>query len=530
MKADFLLKARKVFDGDNFAGDTLAVKDGRVLAVGNFNDLKEIKADDSYEVPEGIVIPGLIDGHAHLLPYGMFLREVDISKAKSIKELQIILKEAHEKLRGNEWLVTSSLSEDRLIEERLPTRYEIDEAVPDRPVFLRRVCLHAGLANSKALELAGIAKDTKAPLGGEIVKDAQGIPTGLLLEEAMNLVKDVMPSLSLETKKEALKLAFFEALRRGITSVRSHDIAKKGDFRQYQDIVREIQEELPLRISADFSYAALADLDDYSFGAGDEYFSLGALKVFVDGSLGAGTAWLTEPYVDREGRGIPIYARDELKRILKEGLDKGFQLAIHVIGDQALAETIGVLQESELKNLRHRLIHLQVLGTEYLPIMKELGLIAEIQPKFVTSDQVFAKERLGKERARYSYAWKTIMASGVGCSGGSDAPVEHINPFWGIYGAVTRRQLAWTGEELSQEPWHPEELLTVKEAVWLYTKGAAYAEFSEEEKGELKPGYFADFAILDKDIFAISPDLIKDTEVLATSVGGRLFWWEGRSS
>lgn len=504
---------------DNRPFEALAIAGDRICAVGTRAEIEALAPAGCRRVDLGgaTVLPGLIDSHMHLAWYGFFLNQVDLNGTRSISELQQRVAAHAAKLGPGEWVVGGGWDQGMLAEKRYPTRYDLDAVVPDRPVVLDRVCYHAVVVNSAALALAEITRDTPAPADGEIRRDANGEPTGVLTESACDLVKRHMPEPSYAQTREALLRAMARANAAGLTSVHTND---QGVL----DVLQELRKEgrLTLRIYLDRTMS-LPEIEASGLrtGFGDEWLRIGSVKLFADGSLGARTAALYEPYSDDPGtRGLLMYAQEELDALVLAAHRAGMQVAIHAIGDRAVDGAIDAIERAlraqPRADHRHRIIHLQVINPRIIQRLKALELIADIQPKFVTGEQAWAGERVGPERVRWAYPWKCLWDAGVHCAGGSDCPVEPLEPLWGIYAAATRA----TMEGTPREGWLPEQRLTVEQSIALFTRNAAYVSFEENLKGTLAPGKLADLVVLGADPFAVDPLAIKDIPVLMTMVGG----------
>lgn len=470
------------------------------------------------------VIPGLIDSHLHLLMYGFFLTQVDLNGTGSIAELQARVAQRAGRTAPGGWITGSGWQQDLFAERRMPDRLDLDRAAPDHPVILHRVCYHASVANTLALRLAGIGANTPDPPGGVIERDpATGEPTGILHESASGLVASKIPPPTPEQTLAALDTANQRASAAGLTSV--HTCESPGAaMRAY----------LSLRDQGRQTVRAYVDLtlgpEDHSAlqvptGLGDQWVRTGAIKLFADGSLGARTALLRGPYADDPSTcGMAIYPQEVLDQMVRLAHLEGRQVAIHAIGDGALAMALDAIEAAVTAaprpDHRHRIIHAQVTGADLVRRMRDLQVVADIQPKFVTGELEWAGSRLGPCREPYSYCWRTLIESGVRCAGGSDCPVEPLEPLWGIYAAVTRSGMK------GQMPggWLPDQKLDVMTALRLFTIDAAYGAFEETIKGTLEPGKLSDFVVLDHAPDRVDPHAIRDLEVQMTVVGGRVVY------
>jgi len=496
----------------------VAIKDTKLTKVGTNKQVKRWISDKTkvIDLKGRTVVPGLIDAHAHMVDFGRWLTRVNLRGAKSIREIQEKVKKRVQETPGGKWILGRGWDQDRLAEKRYPTRWDLDKVSPHHPVILDRVCGHASVANTKALELAGITKETRSPLGAQIDKDPRtSEPTGILREEAaMNLVWGKVPEPSEEETTDICSLACQKAVEAGLTSV--HWLVNEPiEIRILQKL--KAQGKLPLRAYIVIPVEYLPCLRDagMSTGFGDHVTKIGSIKILADGSLGASTAALRQPYSDDPStRGITICSQKELYSMVAEAHNAGFQLALHAIGDRAIDLVLNAferaLKQNPREGHRHRIEHASVLNKTLIQRMKKLGLVASVQPHFVVSD-FWVANRVGKARARWVYPFKTLIRGGVVTAGGSDCPVELINPLLGIYAAVARDSF-------------PEERVTVEEALRMYTVGAAYASFEEDVKGSIAVGKLADLTVLSDDPREVAPSKIKNIVVEMTVVGGRIVY------
>jgi len=496
--------------------EAIAVTADRIVAVGNNLQIKSLTGPDTrvLDLDGATVLPGFTDCHIHLIEYGLSLRNIDLRNAQSIEELKKIVSE---RTHGSTtWVLGRGWDQEKFAEKRYPTRKDLDEASPEKPVLLKRICGHICVANSAALTLAGVCANTPNPAGGIIDHDSAGEPTGILRENAVDLLSQAVPPLELKDYTEAALTACEHALKAGLTTV--HCIT--GSELELKALLNlKAEGRLPLRfyvlIPLDQLKATIA-LGIHS-GFGDEWVRIGAVKIFTDGSLGARTAALEAPYDDdSENQGVAIYSQQQLDDIVLEAHRSGFQIAAHAIGDKATAMALHAITKADesvpRKNLRHRIEHASVLNTELIRQMKETGVVASVQPHFIISD-VWLEERLGARRASLAYPFHSLLQAGVILVGGSDCPVEPLTPLSGIEAAVNR-----VGSEA----------VTVEEAISFYTRNAACASFEENVNGTIAPGKLADLVILDKDPRRVPASRISRIQVLLTMVGGK-FAYEAKS-
>jgi len=495
----------------------IAIKDDKIIKVGTNKEIKSYigKKTKTIDLKEKTVVPGFIDTHAHITGFGKSLTQINLRGVNSIKEIQKKLKKQIQKTPKGQWILGRGWDQDHLTEKRYPTRWDLDKFSPNNPVIFTRVCGHLCVANSQALESAGITRETTPPPAGQIDKDPKTRePTGILRENAMNLVWKVKPEPSEEELIETCSLACQKAVEAGLTSV--HWLTSSPTEIRVIQKLRE-QNKLPLRVYIMVSVKLLDHLIDLGLhtGFGDSRVRIGSVKIFSDGSLGARTAALFQSYHDEPTRkGLMLYTQKKLNTLVMKAHKADFQLAIHAIGDRAIDMVLTVLEkvlkEAPKKNHRHRIEHASVLNERLIQRMEKLKVIASVQPHFVVSD-FWVANRVGPSRARWVYPFKTLIQEGVLTTGGSDCPVEPIDPLLGIWAAVAREAF-------------PEERITVDDALRLYTVNAAYASFEEDIKGSIDVGKLADLVVLSREPHEIPPNEIRDVKVEMTIVGGKVVY------
>jgi predicted amidohydrolase YtcJ len=509
--------------------EAIAVRDGIILAVGTDEEMLALAEAGTRRIDLGgrAVIPGLTDAHAHFIGYAEFLGKVDLVGTGSIAEVQDRLRERIEGGAKDSWIVGRGWDQNDWSDRAYPDRKALDDVSLDMPIYIKRVCGHAAVANSKALRLAGIDENTPDPSNGILVRDADGYPTGLLFEEAKGLVERVIPPLKKESKKELMRRAASECLSVGLVGVHEMGIDQE-DLAVYEELFSAGQ--LPLRITVYYdgeSEGLSKLLERGPFRGYNGYFSIVGVKLYADGSLGARSAALLEDYADDPGnRGI-LTAGTLFENALRWH-EAGFQVAIHAIGDRGVRAALDALEEA-LRRLpagdsRHRIEHAQVVAPADIGRFAELGVMPSMQFTHCTSDMPWAADRLGDGRIETAYAWRSFLDLGNRIPGGSDFPVESINPFLGLYAAVTRK-------DLSGEPpggWNSGQCLTIEEALAAFTIDAAYAAHQEEERGSISPGKFADFIVLSDDIMQIDASAIPRVRVLMTVLSGEIVFRSGR--
>jgi predicted amidohydrolase YtcJ len=501
----------------------VAVRDGRVLAVGADADVEATIGPKTrvVELRGRLAVPGFNDAHVHFLDGGFGLLSVDLRDAKDEAELARRLAAHAATLPSGTWILNGNWDHEAWPSRALPSRQQIDAATPDHPVLVQRLDGHMALANSLALKLAGITRATPDPEGGTIVRDAAGEPTGVLKDNALSLMAGAIPEPSRELNLRAARAALAEAARLGVTTIQ--DNSAVDALPTYQELRQ--RGELTARFYVWRGIEALQPLKQAGVrtGLGDDWLRLGALKILADGSMGAGTAAFFDPYADDAGtRGLLLYAPDDLGAMILEADAAGFQLAVHAIGDRANSLVLDAFEAAVQRNgpreRRLRIEHAQVVRKADLARYKALGVVASIQPSHCIDDMRWAEKRIGAARARDAYSFRSFTARGIAVAFGTDWYVEPLDPRLGLYAAVTR-------EFTSGGPaggWQPEEKLELEEALDLYTRGSAYAEFAEARKGTLEPGKLADIVVFAADLFQVAPREILTTYVDLTLVGGRV--------
>jgi predicted amidohydrolase YtcJ len=508
----------------------MAVRDGRVAAVGSDAEISRLKGKRTRVVDLGghFVMPGFNDAHTHLASAGFGRMNVDLTGTRSLQEMLARIAERVKIAQPGEWIRGRGWDHTLWSVQKLPNRQDLDAVTGGHPAFFGRVDGHIAVANSAALRAAGIMRNTPDPEGGKIDRDASGEPTGILREgSAMELVTSKEPKPTPAQHLRAMQIALADAAQSGITS--AQDFSDWADFLVAEEL--ENQGQLSLRLSEWLPFVDSLDILEKHrayHSPSDPMLHTGMLKGFMDGSLGSRTAALLAPYSDDpQNSGLPQFDQARLNAMTDERAAAGFQAGFHAIGDrgvemalQAFAEADRYLQERQPQAVRTsdhrwRVEHAQVLEAGQFARFRQLGVIASMQPNHLLTDMNWALARLGPQRARYSYAWKSFLENGVWLAFGTDYPVEPITPFRGLYAAVTRKNEAGTAE------YFPQEKLTMDQAIAAYTTGSAYAQFAERDKGLLQPGMWADFVIFDRDITRVPPAQILHTRVLRTVVGGK---------
>jgi predicted amidohydrolase YtcJ len=532
--ADMVFVGGRVFlaDDANTVAQALAVRDGRVLAVGTDAEVRRL-AGPSTEVIDlqgRLVTPGFNDAHIHFGAGGRGLLEVDLLGTTSLAEIERRVAAAAAQAQPGEWVLGRGWDHTRLPASELgaggwPTKDVLDRAAPNNPVLLSRVDGHTSWANSAALRLAGIDRNTANPSGGEVVRDARGEATGIFKESAEGLISRHVPAPTPAQTRRGIMAALELAARTGVTSVQTdasvQEVDIYGALREADSLTVRVYAWFPL----DPRFIQLARTRGITAGSGDEWLRMGMLKGYTDGTLGSRTAAMLEPFSDQHTHGLPQYTQAQLDSLVTAADAAGLQVILHAIGDAANRQALDAFQHAARANgtsgRRHRIEHAQVLDRADIPRFRQLGVIASMQPTHATSDMRWAETRIGAERAREgAYAWRSLLNAGAVVIFGTDFPVEPMPPVEGIYSAVTRQ----SREEPGVPPggWIPEQRLTREEAIRLYTAAAAYGEWQEEEKGTLRPGMLADLVVWDRDLLTIPEVEILWAAPAMTVVGGRI--------
>ncbi len=514
-------------DDNNHMTEAVAISGDRIVGLGSTADiLDKYRADTVIDLKGKSVYPGFIDGHAHILGEGGRLQNLDLVGTKSAEQIAGMVKERVNNTKAGEWIVGRGWDQNDWHEMKFPTAQVLDSVSPWNPVLLRRVDGHAAWTNSAAMKLASLTETTEDPTGGKIIRNANGRPTGVFIDNAIDLVSKAIPSLTEEEIGERLKLALDECASFGLTEV--HDMGVGLDvIRHYKRLIDA--GKCPIRIYGAIDYGGetwkyyLEHGPENSYGG--DFLAIRAVKMYMDGALGSRGAAMVEEYSDDPGnRGLTMMRGEEMDSACRDALTKGFQVCTHAIGDRANNITLSAY-ERILKNItaespRWRVEHAQILLPEDIGRFKKLGVLPSMQPTHATSDMEWVEARVGPERAKGAYAWRSILETGSIISGGSDFPVEFVNPLLGIYAAITRQDRNGT----PPQGWYAEQKMTRKEALRAFTQWPAYAAFQEKEKGTLEIGKWADLTILSKDIMKIPPGEILTTDVEMTIVGGRVVY------
>ena len=513
---DVLYVNANIYTGDpeHPHATSMVVHEGRIT----FLD-KKVAAKTTIDLKGATVVPGFVDAHAHLGGLGRSLRRLNLVGTKTYDELLKRVEAWKKKLRAGAWIVGHGWNQEIWDTKTLPTHHRLSKITPDHPVFLLRIDGHAALANAKAMKIAGVNRNTKDPEGGDVIMGEDGEPTGIFIDTAEDRINRRAPGSSFEKIKRDLLAAQERCLQDGLVGVHDAGIGEAG-IRAYQELVKE--GKLKLRVYGMLSGGRWAiDFMKKEKPTTGERFSLRCVKLYVDGALGSRGAWLIKPYTDKPKNdkgepnvGLNVTPLAELRAVSIAADENGYQVAIHAIGDRGNRESLKILKGM----MRPRIEHAQVIAVKDIPLFKEYGVIASMQPTHATSDMNMAQKRVGAERIKGAYAWKTLLKQGTVIASGSDFPVESHKPLWGFFSAVARTDQ----DGKPKGGWYVNEAMTREQALRSFTWGSAYAAFEEETSGTLAPGMRADFVVLSKDIMKCEPGEILKTEVEMTVIGGEV--------
>jgi predicted amidohydrolase YtcJ len=529
---DLIIKNGQIYTVNDAApnAEMVAIKDGKIIYAGDAAGGSKYEGE-ILDLEGKTMVPGLHEGHAHIMGVGFNLMNVDLMGAQSYAEVIEMVKERAKTTPEGEWILGRGWHQDKWVDQpermyrNLPTHHDLSAAVPNHPVLLSHASGHMALANAKAMETAGVNKDTPQPAGGEIFKELGG-PTGIFNETAQRSIWSVVPSDTKEQYAKALQLAIDECLKNGITTF--HD-AGSG---RIVDLFHEFGEQGKMAIRL---YVMLrGDMDvmnDYfqkgpQVGLYNDHLTIRAVKMAADGALGSRGAWLIDEYADAPGEhGHEVEPMTHIDSLTQAAYKAGFQVCIHAIGDRATKEVLDLYEKTTKAGLqkdpRFRVEHAQHMRPEDIPRFAELGVIPAMQAIHMSSDRPWAIDRLGKKRIdEGAYMWQALLQSGAKIVNGTDAPVEPINPIPSFYASVSRKTLKGTPEA----GYEPEQKMTRAQALRSYTLDAAYGAFMEKMNGSIEVGKVADFTILDKDIMTIPEDEILNTTVSMTIIDGKIVY------
>ena len=481
-------------------------------------------AADKYRGPQTKVIdlngayvyPGFIDSHAHVIGLGQSRMEMDLRGASDMSSVLSRVRRWIAQSKEGDWVYGRGWDQNLWPGKKFPTAAELDPETPKNPTVLTRVDGHAYWVNSMALQLAGITRDTKDPQGGKIVRDENGNPTGVLVDNAEDLIDAKIPSFTREQVKARIRAALQEAASKGITMIGDPG-ESVSDIEVFKSLATT--DQLPVRVNGMISMPDSASEEFIKKGPQtyNTFYRVRAIKMYMDGALGSRGAALLEPYSDDPGNiGLLRMTQEQLLPLLQLAKQNGFQVGIHAIGDRANRLVLDGYEKTGVQGLRWRIEHAQVISPQDIPRFGTLEVIASMQPTHATSDMPWATDRLGPDRVKGAYAWKSLLGNKVTIAGGSDAPVEDINPLWGIYAASTRQ------DQNGNPPngWHPEQIVLRLDAIRMFTINGAYAAFRENELGTIKEGKLADLVVVPKNLVTCDRKDLLNMKILYTISGG----------
>ena len=538
-KADLVIINGKVLtiDKDNPMAEAIAVKGGKIIAVGTTRKISAIIAKGSTEVINArgrLVIPGFNDAHVHFGPL-----DPDFIELRYTTDPSVITEKVREQVKKSEpgqIIMGGHWVHELFIDKKWPSRELIDKVSPENPVLLERADGHSVLVNTYVLKMSGITRETKDPFGGEIQREpVTGEPTGILKDAAMALIKTGNAKITRSPEEEKGRtwqgylLAMKEARELGVTSIQN---AGGADFTSYDRLRQEglltFRIDIGASLTSDSAVLNRYKEQEKKYPKDGNWIRFGYLKAFADGSIGSSTALMFDPYSDDTANsGLAMWPYDKLEKMILTADKMGFQIGVHAIGDKANNWILNAFEQAVIVNgkrdSRHRDEHTQTVQLSDIPRFAQLGVIPSMQPTHCISDKLFYEKRVGYERCKGTYAWRSLLNEGAMLAFGTDYQVEPLNPMEGLYAAVARKDRL--GEE--GDGWFPEQKLTMEEAIKYYTLGSAYAQFMEDRKGMIRPGYLADIVITDRDLLTIPEDQIMKTKIDYTIVGGRIVYNSG---
>jgi predicted amidohydrolase YtcJ len=503
--------------------EAVGIDDEKITSIGNLEEVKN-RMKEPYTLIDlhgNTLLPGFIDSHMHPILLTYYSLHLNLSTVTSLKELQNVLRDYAKNKSKDEFILGFKLNEELFDDAILPTRYDLDDACPDHPVFLLRYDEHIGIVNSKMLKKANINNKMKNPIGGELQKTKEGNLTGILTEKALNLIFSILPFPNPDQILEAAEKAFKSLAKKGITSIHSILQLDKGDdlgvvevpfYKAIQNkILQNSYAFLTTKNPNKLLKAKKSSLDGRSK---DSKFKVGGLKLFLDGSFGAKTACMYKPFSDAPHTcGFCVIEEDEIYEKMKIAHNNNFQIVTHAIGDKANRIVVNLykklLNEFPKEDHRHRVEHASILTKDVIEDMKKYGIIASCQPPFINSEYTWLEKRIGKQRCKYTYPMKSLVDAGILIAAGSDCPVEDPSPILGLHALVTRNDFV------------PEECISMKDALKTYTINGAYAAFEENLKGSIEEGKLADLVILDRNPLEVNKDEIKQIEIIETIIRGK---------
>ena len=505
--------------------DAFLTTNGKIKETGQTKNLigKYENYAEVIDLNNKYVSPSFNDGHLHYFYYSLLKESIDLKNCSSINEVYSKIKNKADKTPADSWITVINWDEEQFGGVEKLDRYVLDKLSKNIPILVKRRCLHLAFVNSKALDLAKIDKDTPDPAGGKIIKDKDGFPTGELQDESIGIIDDIVLERQKKRFKSILKNSARDFLQNGITSIQTDDLGHKkyreDIFKSYMELAKE--DEIPLDITLQLRVSEKEDFDYYQKIRKEtkdiKGLKTGPVKFMFDGSLGGRTAALRKHYTDdTTTKGELLFNKEKLEELVDIAYQLDFQPAIHAIGIKAV-EIVSKIYEKmnkkySKKNLRPIIVHASMLDEKIMERVKKNNMVLSIQPTFISSDYKMADKRLGKRRSQSLYRMRSLLEKGIKLAGSSDAPVEDINPLYGIYASVKRKK----PNKPQEKSWHPNEIIGIKKALQLYTTGPAYQNFQENSKGKIKEGYQADFITLNKNPLTVNPEDLINLKIRST--------------
>jgi predicted amidohydrolase YtcJ len=530
-KADLVIQGGSVWTGLSTGRGqpgAVAIADGKILAVGDSAEIARYVGSRTQvlQAKGGLVMPGLADGHTHFVDGGFQLASIDLRNATTPQEFIRRLKQYAAGLKPGEWITGGDWDHTLWRGAPLPQHGWIDSVTPNNPVFVNRLDGHEALANSAAMRAAGVSRATASPEGGEVLRDARGEPIGIFKDRAMDLIWHAAPDPSPEQRDSALARALAHAASLGVTAT-AHMSASFADLASYRRFARAGKQTVRVSVYLPLeSWKAVAE--SAARNAGDDWVRIGGVKGYMDGSAGSRTALFFEPFSDSAGyRGLMQHPEADMRQWIGAADSAGLQIAVHAIGDRAnailLAIYDSVARAHGARDRRLRVEHAQHLRPDDIPRFGRMRVVASMQPYHAIDDGRWVEQRIGPERIRTTYAFRTLLDTDAPLAFGSDWTVAPLDPMLGVYAAVTRRTL----DDKNPNGWIPEQKITLAEALRAYTYGNAWATFNEQKWGTLAAGRFADIVVLDRDPFAVAPESLGTIKPRYTIVGGKVVYKKG---
>lgn len=537
MQLDKLLINGKIYtmEEDGKKVEAIGIKDGIIKFAGTNEEASNFQSNEVIDLKWKAVVPGLADSHMHMYAYCQNQTSVDLESARSIGEMIDLMAQKAIDISAGNWIKGVNFDQSKFKENRFPTRYDLDKISLEHPIVIKRCCLHAVVANSMALKLAGVVKGYEGGTGGIVEFDLDGEPNGILREQCTKIFDEIIPDplLDEKEKRRIMKNVLKDMASKGVTTIHTY-AAKIWRYNEDIELYKAFEKEgeLPVRVTVCLDEIFEPEvLTDEKKNDPYRMVQLGAYKLFTDGSLGSRSAALKEPYCDdKNNKGFVICTQDELNERVLTAYEKGLQTAIHAIGDAALDMTLsaientltvtgrmGMTKEEQDSRLPFRIIHAQMIDEVLLDRMKKLPIILDIQPIFLCTDLHWIEDRIGQERLKNAYCWKKMQDAGLMQTGGSDCPVENFDPMKGIYAAASRKDI----DGYPDGGYMPKEKLSIYESFLLFTKNVHFATGQEDKLGTLSVGKFADIVVLDKNPFESYENELLNTHVLKTFVAGK---------